>query len=428
MRILIIGSGGREHALAWKLRQSPLVDEIHITPGNGGTVLEGKNVAINDGDIAALVEYARKESIDLVVPGPELPLTLGIVDACVEAGIRCFGPSAYAAQLEGSKVFSKEVMRESGVPTAEFRVFTSLADADAYVEQHGLPIVIKADGLAAGKGVVVARTKEEAYEALDAMMRRKVFGASGERVLVEDVVYGEEISFLCLCDGETVIPLPSAQDHKAVFDNDDGPNTGGMGAYSPAPLLPDSDAGRMADLVIQPVLRTLKNRGHPFCGVLYAGIMMTDQGPIVLEYNVRFGDPECQPLFMRLQGDLAAALLACVEGRLGRVTLAYSPESALCVVMSAKGYPGPYEKGMRIQDIDVAEELVPGKVMVFHAGTKKEGNAIVSSGGRVLGVTALGGTLAEAQHLAYRAVHAIRMDGCHYRKDIGAKALRKHAW
>lgn len=423
MRILIVGSGGREHALAWKLRQSPLVKDIFIAPGNGGTALEGTNVAISDGDLPALVRFALDEKIDLVVPGPELPLVLGIKDAMVAAGVLCFGPDAYGAQLEGSKAFAKEVMRAAGVPTAAFGVFDDADAARAYIRQNGAPVVVKADGLAAGKGVVVARSVDEALEAVDDMMVKRAFGDAGARVVVESALAGEEASFLCLCDGETVIPLPSAQDHKAVFDNDEGPNTGGMGAYSPAPVLPESRYQEMIDLVIRPVLRELIKRGHPFAGVLYAGLMMTADGPMVLEFNTRFGDPECQPLLMRLDGDLAAIMVAGAQGRLHETALPLKRETALGVVLAAKGYPGAYAKGMIISGIEDAEAL--GQVKVFQAGTERRDGVAVSRGGRVLCVTALGDTLADAQALAYKAVSKVRMDNAHYRSDIGAKGLKR---
>ncbi len=425
MRILIVGSGGREHALAWKISQNPQVTKIHIAPGNGGTAEVGQNIALRDDDIPGLMAYIHENEIDFVIPGPELPLVLGLVDACKAEGIACFGPGKYAAQLEGSKAFAKAIMRESGVPTADFDIFTDPAEARDYVLKRGAPIVIKADGLAAGKGVVVAKAVDEALGALDDMMVKKIFGAAGETVIIEDVLQGEEVSFLCLCDGETVVPLPSAQDHKAAFDGDEGPNTGGMGAYSPAPALPEKRYAEMADLAIRPILRTLARRGHPFSGILYAGLMMTAHGPKVLEYNVRFGDPECQPLLMRLQGDLLEAMRACAAGQLHAVDLAYTPKSAICVVVAAKGYPGGYPTGMGITGIDAAEAAAPGSIKVFQAGTRRDGKDVRSSGGRILGVTALGDTLGQARNLAYKAVDAIRMENCHFRTDIGQKALNR---
>ena len=423
MRVLIIGSGGREHALAWKLSQSPKVKEIFIAPGNGGSGDFGRNVPIKDSDLPGLVAFAKEQKIDLVVPGPELPLVLGVVDAMQAAGIACFGPSKYAAQLEGSKAFAKEIMQAAGIPTAAFAEFTELEAARAYVRENGAPIVVKADGLAAGKGVIVAKTETEALAALDEIMGKKIFGAAGSKVILEEALVGEEASLLAFCDGEDVLPLPSAQDHKPALDNDKGPNTGGMGAYSPAPVLPDSASAAAVDLTIRPVLRELKKRGHPFRGILYAGLMMTPDGPKVLEYNTRFGDPECQPLLMRLKGDLAEIMLACTRSGLKGKTMELDPDTALCVVMAAQGYPGEYVKDIPVSGLAEAEAL--GKVRVFQAGTAIKDGKLVSSGGRVLGVTAMGPDLASAQRLAYEAVAKIKMDPCHFRTDIGAKGLKR---
>ncbi len=424
MRILIVGSGGREHALAWKLKQNPGVTEIFIAPGNGGTGEAGKNVRISDGDIPALMEFIKSENIGFVVPGPELPLVNGLVDACLEAGVPCFGPCAYAARLEGSKIFAKEVMSAGNIPTAAYAVFSEFAPAAAYVRGKGLPLVIKADGLAAGKGVVVAKTEEEAIAALKNMLEDKAFGSAADRVLIEDALAGEEVSLLAFCDGERALPLHSAQDHKAVYDGDTGPNTGGMGAYSPAPVLPDSRSAEMCRLVIDPVLKVMRERGHPFKGILYAGLMMTAEGPMVLEYNVRFGDPECQPLLMRLQSDLLEVMRACCDGGLDGINLEFSGQAAVCVVLTAKGYPGSYPKGMEIRGLGAAEAVRPGKVKVFQAGTKREGEKVLANGGRVLGVTALGDGLAEAQKLAYEALAELKMENAHFRRDIGNKGLR----
>ena len=423
MRVLVIGSGGREHALVWKLKQSPLVDEVYAAPGNGGTAREGAvNIDIRADDIAGLVTFARREEIGLVVPGPELALTLGITDAMKEAGIPCFGPDGYCARLEGSKAFAKDIMQRAGVPTAACAVFEDLDAARAHVQNVGAPLVVKADGLAAGKGVVVAQTTEEALAALDDIMGRKAFGAAGSRVVIEECLIGEEASFLCLCDGLRAVPLPSAQDHKAVYDGDKGPNTGGMGAYSPAPILPDADAERMADLVARPILRELAKDGHPFVGVLYAGLMMTADGPKVLEYNTRFGDPECQPLLMRLDGDLVDIMQAALAGDLSAVPVRQKPESALGVVVCAKGYPQAYPKGMSIEGLDEAEA---DGAKVFHSGTVIENGVCKANGGRVLCVTALGKTLAEAQAKAYKAVDKIRMPDSFHRSDIGDKGIRR---
>jgi phosphoribosylamine--glycine ligase len=424
VRILIIGSGGREHALAWKIGQSPVQPEIFIAPGNGGTAQEGTNIAVSDADIPMLMRLVAEKNVDFVVPGPELPLVKGIADACEKAGVLCFGPRAYAARLEGSKSFAKSIMREANVPTADFAVFTSYAEAESYVRSRNAPLVIKADGLAAGKGVVVARDCQEALDALRAMMIEKVFGLAGETVVIEETLIGEEATFLAFCQGDTVIPLPSAQDHKAACDGDTGPNTGGMGAYSPAPILPESRYPEIIGTVVRPVMRALEARGCPYSGILYVGLMITPDGPKVLEFNVRFGDPECQPLLARLEGDLLEVMLACAKGRLHEARLAWTKETALCVVVAAKGYPGPYKTGMNISGIAAAEETLPGKVKVFQAGTRPVGNNIHSSGGRVLGVTALGADLASARKNAYEAVARIRMEDAFFRRDIGSKGLR----
>jgi len=423
MKVLIVGSGGREHALAWKLGQSPKVSEIFIAPGNGGTRLEGTNVPIKDDDLPGLVKFAKENKIDLVVAGPELPLVLGIKEALAKEGIPCFGPGAYAANLEGSKAFSKMVMRDSGVPTAPFQVFDEFARAKAFVESKGAPIVIKADGLAAGKGVVVASTVEEAIASLEAMMVTKEFGSAGERVVIEEALKGEEASFLAFCSGEEYALLPSAQDHKAVGEGDTGPNTGGMGAYSPAPVLPREKYEETAELVIKPVLKLLAERGESFVGILYAGLMYTPDGPSVLEYNVSFGDPECQPLLMRLDSDLAEIMLACVENRISEVEVKLKAETTLCVVMAAGGYPGPYEKGMEITGFEEAEQ-VEG-VKVFQAGTTYKDGKTLTNGGRVLGVTALGTDLGAAQARAYEAVAKLSFKDAYYRRDIGNKGLKK---
>ena len=423
MKVLVVGSGGREHALAWKLGQSPKVSEIFIAPGNGGTRLEGTNVPIKDDDLPGLVNFAKENKIDLVIAGPELPLVLGIKEALRKEGIPCFGPGAYSANLEGSKAFSKMTMRDAGVPTAPFKVFDEFDQAKTFVENKGAPIVVKADGLAAGKGVVVASTVEEAIEALDDMMVKKVFGSAGERVVVEEALKGEEASFLAFCSGEDYALLPSAQDHKAVGEGDTGPNTGGMGAYSPAPILPREKYEETAELVIKPILKLLVERGEPFTGILYAGLMYTDDGPSVLEYNVRFGDPECQPLLMRLDCDIVDIMMACVENRLPEVDVKLKDETTICVVIAAGGYPGSYEKGKEIFGIDEAEKLEG--VKVFQAGTTFDEGKTLTSGGRVLGVTALGADLREAQKKAYEAVAKLSFEDAYFRRDIGDKGLKK---
>ena len=423
MKILIVGSGGREHALAWKLSESPKVSQLYIAPGNGGTALLGENVAIADDDLPAITAFAKEKAVDLVVAGPELPLVLGLRNTLESEGIPCFGPNAFAAQLEGSKAFAKTVMRASGVPTADFEVFDDYDLAREHVRERPLPCVVKADGLAAGKGVVVCSTREEALGALEEMMVRDAFGAAGERVVVEDALVGEEASFLAFCDGENIALMPSSQDHKAVYEGDTGPNTGGMGAYSPAPILPEADWAATGELVIRPIVDYMAKSGNPFVGVLYAGLMYTEDGPKVLEYNVRFGDPECQPLLMRLDTDLAEIMLACVQGRLDEVPVNWKSETSICVVLAAGGYPKSYAKGMEITGLAEADAI--DGVTVFHAGTKAEGGKTLSSGGRVLGVTALGADLAAAKALAYKGVEKISFDSCYFRRDIGDKGLKR---
>ena len=423
MRILIIGSGGREHALAWKISQRADVEELYVAPGNGGTASLAVNVAIKDSDIEGLVAFAKEKAIDLVVPGPELPLTLGIVDAMQAAGISCFGPVAACAKLEGSKAFAKEVMQAAGVPTAAAGVFTDRASAEAFVAEHGAPLVVKADGLAAGKGVIVAMTEEEVKAALDLMFDDNAFGDAASTVLIEEFLVGEEVSLLSFCDGTTALPLPSAQDHKAVFDGDKGPNTGGMGAYSPAPILPDSELDAMADIVTRPILAEMARRGTPFKGILYAGLMMTADGPKVLEYNTRFGDPECQPLLMRLKSDLVDIMQACIAGELDKVELDIDERSTLGVVLTSKGYPGSYPKGMPISGIEKANEL--DGVYVFQAGTKAQDGQVLANGGRVLCSTALGKDLKEAQARAYEGMACLAMEDSQFRTDIGLKGLKR---
>ena len=423
MRILIIGSGGREHALAWKISQRADVEELYVAPGNGGTASLAVNVAIKDSDIEGLVAFAKEKAIDLVVPGPELPLTLGVVDAMQAAGIPCFGPVGACARLEGSKAFAKEVMQAAGVPTAAAGVFTDRASADAFVAEHGAPLVVKADGLAAGKGVIVAMTEEEVKAALDLMFDDNAFGDAASTVLIEEFLVGEEVSLLSFCDGTTALPLPSAQDHKAVFDGDKGPNTGGMGAYSPAPILPDDQLNAMADIVTRPILAEMARRGTPFKGILYAGLMMTADGPKVLEYNTRFGDPECQPLLMRLKSDLVDIMQACIAGELDKVKLDIDERSTLGVVLTSKGYPGSYPKGMPISGIEKANEL--DGVYVFQAGTKAQDGQILANGGRVLCVTALGKDLKEAQAHAYEGMDCLTMENSQFRTDIGLKGLKR---
>lgn len=428
MRILIIGSGGREHALAWKLAQHPDTEKIWIAPGNAGTARIGENVAITAADIGALVAFAKENGIDLVVPGPELPLTLGITDAMQAAGIMCFGPDQYCAQLEGSKSFARELMAESGVPGPESRVFTNAEEAREYIRTHPAALVIKADGLAQGKGVVVAQTSEEACAAASEMLEQKRFGDACAKIVIEEKLEGEEASLLCVCDGEIALPLAAAQDHKAAYDHDQGPNTGGMGAYSPPPMLPDAELERMADIAIRPILRKLVEMGKPFRGILYAGLMLTRQGPKVLEYNVRFGDPECQPIMLRLKSDLANVMQAACSGRLDQERILLRPETALGVVLAADGYPDSYEKGLPIKGLPEAESN--GSTTVFIAGAKADGEELRSSGGRVLCVTALAKNLPQAQEQAYKSLKKISMPKSRYRRDIGYKGIARlaRAW
>lgn len=417
MRILVIGSGGREHALAARLVQSPDVEKVFVAPGNSGTEQIAENIDIPVDDLQALADFAKKEKIDLVVPGPELPLTLGICELMQANGIACFGPDGYAAQLEGSKSFAKEVMAKACVPTAFARTFADPQQARDYAREHGAPMVVKADGLAAGKGVVVASTIAEAIIAIDSL------SALGDKLLIEDKLDGEEVSLLCMCDGVNAVPLPSAQDHKAVFDGGKGPNTGGMGAYSPAPILPDEKLDELADLVSRPILKELAKEGHPFTGILYAGLMMTKDGPKVLEYNVRFGDPECQAILPRMKSDLARHLMAAAKGDLSREKIVFTPDSCVDVVLSAEGYPGAYPKELTVTGIEDAENQED--VFVYQAGMHKDGNELKSCGGRVLSVAALGKTLEDAQKKAYNALSRIKMPRGHYRKDIADKGIER---
>ena len=423
MRILVIGSGGREHALAWKIAQSPLVEEIFVAPGNGGTCEH--NVAISDSDIDGLVNFVKEKHIDFVVPGPELPLTLGITDAMEAIGVPCFGPSKACAKLEGSKAFSKEVMVAANIPTAAYGTFQDIDKALAFIDGHQAPLVVKADGLAAGKGVIIAQTAEEAKDAARSMLSDKKFGDAGNTVVIEEFLAGEELSLLCFCDGENALALPSAQDHKAIGEGDTGLNTGGMGAYSPAPLAQDEELEKLADITVRPLLKEMAKRGTPFKGILYAGLMMTANGVKVLEYNVRFGDPECQPLLMRMKSDILPVMQACVSGELKskNIRLELYPQSALGVVFAAKGYPESYPKGMEITGINKADSM--DGVKVFQAGTKAEGGKILSNGGRILCIVALGDTLQEAKDKSYQAVSKIHMENSYYRRDIGDKGIRR---
>ncbi len=420
MNILIVGSGGREHALAWKIAQSSFADDIFVAPGNGGTATIAQNIDIKETEIEKLISFAKSHFVDLVIVGPEVPLSLGIVDEMTKENIACFGPSKACAKLEASKSFAKEVMKAANVPTASAEVFHDLGAALEYVFKKGAPLVVKADGLAAGKGVFVSHTQNDVVTALEQIYDGKI-GDVGSSVVIEDLLIGEEASLLCFCDGEFALPLPSAQDHKTINEGDTGLNTGGMGAYSPAPVLPDDKLQEVTDIVVRPILKEMQKRGTPFKGILYAGLMMTTEGPKVIEYNVRFGDPECQALMMRLECDLVEILMSCVKGTLSESKLTISPKSALGVVIAAKGYPQSYPKGMEIKNIDTANNE---HTVVFHAGTKKEEEKILSNGGRVLCVTALADTLKEAKDEAYKAVEKIEMSEAYYRRDIGDKGLK----
>jgi len=420
MNVLLIGSGGREHALAWALAASPMLTTLYAAPGNGGICTEAECVPLDVDDHDAVVTFCREKAVDLVVIGPEAPLVAGLADALAGAGIKAFGPSAAAAQLEGSKGFTKAVCREAGIPTAGFETFTDLLEACAYLEECDMPIVIKADGLAAGKGVIIAETIMDAIDALE-LIFGGAFGEAGSSVVIEEYLEGEEASFFAICDGKTVLPLATAQDHKPAFDGDEGPNTGGMGAYSPAPVMTDEMIARTMSEIVEPTVAALAARGTPFRGVLYAGLMITDRGPELIEYNVRFGDPECQVLMMRLKDDLLLLLKAAADGMLDQMSVRWRDEVALTVVMAAKGYPESYEKGTEIKNL-AAAEAVEG-IKVFHAGTVRDGDRLLANGGRVLNVTALGATIEEAQARAYRAVDLIDWPDGFCRRDIGWRAI-----
>ncbi len=428
MNVLVVGNGGREHALAWKLSQSSRVDRVFVAPGNAGTAVDAENVTIAPDDFAGLIRFAKKNAVGLTVVGPEGPLAGGIVDAFQSEHLKVFGPNKAAAELEASKVFCKNLLRQADVPTAEYRAFRDAAAAkhfinDRYRDAVEVPVVVKADGLAAGKGVVVCRTRQEALDAIDRIAEQREFGAAGNQLVIEDRLEGDEASVIAITDGRSIISLPPAQDHKQAYEGDEGPNTGGMGAYCPAALISTAMLSQIEAQVLVPTIHTMKRQRRPFQGALYAGIMVTPQGPKVLEYNVRFGDPECQPLLMRLQSDLLDVLEATADGRLDEIdTLRWDPRPSVCVVMASEGYPGDYEKGRPIRGLAEAESLAD--VKVFHAGTRQLGGQVVTDGGRVLGITALGNSIASAKLQAYKAVKCIRWDGAWCRKDISDKARR----
>jgi phosphoribosylamine--glycine ligase len=421
MKVLVVGGGGREHSLVWKLQQSPKVTKIYCAPGNAGISEIAECIDIQADNIEALLDFVKYEWIDLTVVGPEVPLAAGIVDAFVKEERRIFGPDSTGAQLEGSKQFAKDFMQKYGIPTAEYRTFSSYQPAEEYIRLKGAPIVLKADGLAAGKGVIIAQTVDEAVKALKLIMKDRAFGDAGSRVVIEQCLKGEEASFMIVTDGKTVVPLATSQDHKRIFDGDKGPNTGGMGAYSPAPVVNESLRAEIMDNIIAPVMKGLTKERINFRGVIYVGVMVCEGKPYVLEFNVRFGDPEAQPILMRLESDLFELLKATAEGRLADVKVTWKEDAAVCVVLSSRGYPGKYGKGDVITGLD--EFKGRDDVVIFHAGTKLKGHNIVTSGGRVLGVTALGNDIVTAKRNAYKAIDKISYNGMHYRKDIADKAI-----
>ena len=418
MRVLILGSGGREHALAWKIAQSPKVNKIYCAPGNAGTASVAENIDISPDNIQALLNFALITGIGLTVVGPEQPLVKGIADSFEESGLRVFGPSQRAAEIEGSKVFCKDLMKKYGIPTARYESFNSLDQVKLFTKEDE-PVVVKASGLASGKGVVLCRNGKEARSAIQSIMQGKVFGNAGDQVVIEEFLTGQEVSLLAFTDGKTILPLESAQDHKAAFDDDKGPNTGGMGAYSPAPIFTDELKKKVVDDIMIPTIRAMAKEGRYYRGILYAGLMLTESGPKVLEFNARFGDPETQPIMMRIKNDIVPIFEACIDGTLATQTLQWKPESTVCVVMAAKGYPGSYEKGNEITGLNLDENQ---QAMVFHAGTKLDNGKVLTNGGRVLGVTALGLNINQAIKNAYSVVDKIKWDGIHFRKDIGSKA------
>jgi phosphoribosylamine---glycine ligase len=423
MKILVIGSGGREHALIWKIKQSPAVSNIYCAPGSAAIGELAESVAIGSEEIEKLTDFVYREKIDLTVVGPELPLTLGIADSFAARGLKIFGPNRAAAQLEGSKAFAKEILRENDIPTATFGIFTDAPPAKQYIAQQPPPYVVKADGLAAGKGVLICGTRADAEFAIEEILARKSFGKAGEKLIIEEFLEGEEASFMALTDGDHILPLASSQDHKRVFDNDQGPNTGGMGAYSPAPVLTAVIHQVILNDILNPLLAGLKNRGILYQGIIYVGLMVTKSGPKVLEFNARFGDPECQPIMMRLKSDIVPLFEATLDGKLSEVEATWHSDAAASVVLCSTGYPGAYETGKEIHGLDKLKHWKHG--FVFHAGTANVGGRWVTAGGRVLGVTARGTSIATALNNVYGAVSEISWEGMHYRKDIGSRALER---
>ena len=423
MKVLVIGAGGREHTIVWKLSQSSKVDKIYCCPGNAGISGIAECINVDDNNFDALVNFAKYEGIDLTIVGPEAPLSKGIVDLFEKNGRKILGPNSKAAQLEGSKVFAKDLMRRYGIPSAEYKVFASYLHAEDYVRMKGAPIVIKADGLAAGKGVIVAKNVDEAIAGLKLIMKERAFGDAGNKVIVEECLDGEEASFMAFTDGKTILPMVSSQDHKRIFDGDNGPNTGGMGAYSPAPVITPELESVIMEKIMRPTVNGLQSEGIKYKGILYAGLMIKDNKPYTLEFNCRLGDPETQPVLTRMKTDLTDIALAIADEKLADIKLEWKPDVSVCVVISSKGYPGKYEKGKVIKGLDDTKKMED--VFIFHAGTSFENDNIVTSGGRVLGVTALGKDIKDAKEKAYKAIEKIHFSGMHYRKDIADRAINR---
>lgn len=421
MKVLVVGGGGREHALVWKIAQSPRMSKLYCTPGNAGISEQATILPIKANDLNGLLEFALKEMIDLTVVGPEEPLTKGIVDLFESKGLSIFGSSKKAAEIEGSKAFAKEMMKKYHIPTGSYEIFEDPEEAKKYIRKQGAPIVVKADGLAAGKGVIVCNTVEEAIQWVERIMVEKTFGEAGNRVVIEEYLVGEEASYIAFTDGKAILPMASSQDHKPIFDGDRGPNTGGMGAYSPAPVVTDQVHERIHEKILRPMIQGMGEEGRPYKGVLYAGLMIHNGHPRVLEFNARFGDPETQPVLMRMKGDIMPILEACIKGNLSGCKIEWDSRAAVCVVMSSKGYPGDYEKGKPISGLKEVSRMED--VFVFHAGTALKNDQIITNGGRVLGVTGLGKDIPRAIERTYQAVKKISWEGVHYRTDIGQKAL-----
>ena len=423
MKVLVIGSGGREHAIVWKVSKNRHIDKIYCCPGNAGISELAECINFDDNNFGALVDFVKHEGIDLTIVGPEAQLSKGIADVFEKEGRKILGPNMKAAQLEGSKVFAKDLMKRYGIPTAEYKVFTSCLHAEDYVRSKGAPTVIKADGLAAGKGVFVAETVDEAINGLRLIMKDRAFGDAGNRVIVEECIHGEEASFMAFTDGKTILPMVSSQDHKRVFDADNGPNTGGMGAYSPAPVITENLESIIMENVMRPMIRGLQSEGIKYKGILYAGLMIQNNQPYVLEFNCRLGDPETQPVLSRLKTDLIDIALAITDEKLSDINLEWKPDASVCIVIASKGYPGAYEKGKIITGLDDVKKM--NDAFVFHAGTAFNNNKLVTSGGRVLGVTALGKDIKDAKDRAYMAIEKIHFNGMHYRKDIADRAIKR---